>query len=63
MALKVNGDRLWSDLMTMATIAARVNGGSYRTALSDADRDPDHATAGANVLANMALERAQRLGA
>lgn len=39
MTLKVDGDRLWSDLMTMAAIGATVNGGSYRTSLSDADRD------------------------
>lgn len=39
MTLKVNGDRLWSDLMTMAAIGATANNGSYRTALSDADRD------------------------
>jgi N-carbamoyl-L-amino-acid hydrolase len=39
MALKVDGDRLWSDLMTMAAIGATPNGGSYRTSLSDADRD------------------------
>lgn len=39
MTLKVDGDRLWSDLMTMAAIGATANGGSHRTALSDADRD------------------------
>ena len=37
--LKVDDKRLWSDIMTMATIGATANGGSYRTALSDADRD------------------------
>ena len=37
--IRVDGERLWSDLMTMAAIGATANGGSYRTALSDADRD------------------------
>jgi N-carbamoyl-L-amino-acid hydrolase len=37
--LKVDGARLWSDLMTMAAIGATARGGSFRTALSDADRD------------------------
>ncbi|MGM4916448.1 hypothetical protein [Tardiphaga sp. 813_E8_N1_3] len=39
MTVKVDGDRLWSDIMTMAAIGATANGGSYRTSLSDADRD------------------------
>ncbi|MFB9267966.1 allantoate amidohydrolase [Bradyrhizobium erythrophlei] len=37
--LRVDGERLWSDLMTMGAIGATSRGGSYRTALSDADRD------------------------
>ena len=37
--LKIDGQRLWSDLMTMAAIGATAQGGSYRPALSDADRD------------------------
>ncbi|WP_346659343.1 allantoate amidohydrolase [Bradyrhizobium sp. 164] len=39
MMVRIDGERLWSDLMTMAAIGATANGGSYRTALSDADRD------------------------
>ena len=39
MTLRVDGDRLWSDLMTIGAIGATLRGGSYRTALSDADRD------------------------
>ena len=39
MTVRIDGERLWSDLMTMAAIGATANGGSYRTALSDADRD------------------------
>jgi N-carbamoyl-L-amino-acid hydrolase len=39
MTVKIDGERLWSDIMTMAAIGATANGGSYRTALSDADRD------------------------
>jgi N-carbamoyl-L-amino-acid hydrolase len=37
--LKVDGERLWSDLMTMGAIGATERGGSSRAALSDADRD------------------------
>jgi len=37
--LKVDGERLWSDLMTMGAIGATEHGGSSRAALSDADRD------------------------
>jgi N-carbamoyl-L-amino-acid hydrolase len=37
--LKVDGERLWSDLMTMGAIGATPRGGSFRAALSDADRD------------------------
>jgi beta-ureidopropionase / N-carbamoyl-L-amino-acid hydrolase len=37
--LRVNGERLWSDLMTLGAIGATARGGSYRTALSDGDRD------------------------
>jgi hypothetical protein len=37
--LKVDGGRLWSDLMTMGAIGATERGGSSRAALSDADRD------------------------
>ncbi|MGB5755528.1 MAG: Zn-dependent hydrolase [Acidimicrobiales bacterium] len=36
-ALSVDRDRLWSRLMDMATVAATVNGGSNRQALSDDD--------------------------
>ncbi|MEH2529043.1 N-carbamoyl-L-amino-acid hydrolase [Bradyrhizobium sp. AZCC 1588] len=39
MTVRIDGERLWSDLMTMAAIGATANGGSYRTSLSDADRD------------------------
>lgn len=37
--LTVNGDRLWSSLMTMAEIGPGVAGGCNRQALTDADRD------------------------
>jgi N-carbamoyl-L-amino-acid hydrolase len=37
--LRVNGERLWSDLMTLGSIGATARGGSHRTALSDGDRD------------------------
>src|ERR1700692_736526 len=36
-ALRVNGDRLWSRLMQMATIGANPRGGCNRQALTDAD--------------------------
>jgi N-carbamoyl-L-amino-acid hydrolase len=36
---KIDGSRLWSDLMTMATIGATKNGGCYRPTLSDSDKD------------------------
>lgn len=36
--LKVNGDRLWSCLMSMAEIGATARGGSCRLALSDEDK-------------------------
>src|ERR1700691_5242347 len=35
--LRVNGDRLWSRLMQMATIGATPRGGCNRQALTDAD--------------------------
>ncbi len=37
--MQVKGDRLWSDLMTLAQIGAGVAGGNNRMALTDADRD------------------------
>lgn len=37
--LRIDGGRLWSDLMTMGAIGATARGGSFRMALSDADRD------------------------
>ena len=36
---RVDADRLWSDLMTLATIGALPRGGCDRLALTDADRD------------------------
>ena len=39
MSVHVDGGALWRDLMTMGAIGATARGGSYRTALSDADRD------------------------
>lgn len=36
--LRINGDRLWQDLMAMAEIGATSGGGSGRLALSDLDR-------------------------
>ncbi len=38
-APRVDADRLWSDLMTLATIGALPQGGCDRLALTDADRD------------------------
>jgi N-carbamoyl-L-amino-acid hydrolase len=35
----IDGDRLWSDLTTMAAIGATAGGGSHRAALGDADRE------------------------
>jgi N-carbamoyl-L-amino-acid hydrolase len=35
----INGERLWSDLMTLAAIGALPRGGCDRLALTDADRD------------------------
>jgi beta-ureidopropionase / N-carbamoyl-L-amino-acid hydrolase len=37
--MQVRGDRLWSDLMTLAQIGAGRAGGNDRMALTDADRD------------------------
>ena len=37
--LKINGDRLWASLMTMAKIGATPKGGVCRLALTDLDRD------------------------
>ncbi len=37
--LRIDADRLWSDLMTLATIGALPLGGCDRLALTDADRD------------------------
>ncbi len=37
--MQVDADRLWSDLMTLATIGALPRGGCDRLALTDADRD------------------------
>ena len=36
---RVDGERLWSDLMTLAAIGALPRGGCDRLALTDADRD------------------------
>lgn len=36
---EIDGARLWSDLMTMGAIGASAGGGSFRAALSDADRE------------------------
>jgi beta-ureidopropionase / N-carbamoyl-L-amino-acid hydrolase len=36
---RIDADRLWSDLMTLATIGALPRGGCDRLALTDADRD------------------------
>lgn len=37
--ININGERLWSDLMTLGTIGALPNGGVDRLALTDGDRD------------------------
>ena len=37
--MKIDGERLWSDLMTLGAIGALPRGGCDRLALSDADRD------------------------
>jgi N-carbamoyl-L-amino-acid hydrolase len=39
MTIHVDGNQLWSDLMTVGAIGATPRGGSYRPSLSDADRD------------------------
>lgn len=36
---KIDTDRLWADIMTMGAIGGTPGGGSYRPALSDADRE------------------------
>lgn len=36
---EVNAERLWADIMTMGAIGATQGGGSFRPALSDADRE------------------------
>ena len=37
--IKINGDRLWASLMTMAKIGATPKGGVCRLALTDLDRE------------------------
>lgn len=39
MTLRIDANRLWADLMNMGAIGATPGGGSYRPALSDADRE------------------------
>lgn len=36
---EINAERLWADIMTMGAIGATQGGGSFRPALSDADRE------------------------
>jgi N-carbamoyl-L-amino-acid hydrolase len=36
--MRINGERLWSSLMTMATIGRTVGGGCIRQALTDEEK-------------------------